>query len=69
MSLLEQDITRKGQIDEYVTKWDVGNNNSNEYKVEVIYNSAIYAKGSKLGYLPRFYYLIFWKNYLKEKNT
>lgn len=29
----------------------------------------IYAKESKADHLPRFYYLVLWKSYSKEKNT
>ena len=46
MSLLEQDTTKKGQVDEKVRKIkiDIRDNNSGEYKVEVIWDSAVYAK-------------------------
>ena len=69
ISLLEQDTTRKGQIDENdTTELDAGNNKSGEYKVEIICNSAVYARESKSDYLPGLFYLIFWKGYLEEKN-
>lgn len=42
MSLLEQDITKKGQIDKNVIKLDVGGN-SKEYLAKVIWDNAIYA--------------------------
>lgn len=42
--------------------------NNEEYQVKSIYNIAIYAKKLKSGYLPRFYYLVFWKCYFKEEN-
>lgn len=42
--------------------------NNKEYKVEVIYNSKIYAKKSNNGHIPSLYNLILWKNYLKEDN-
>ena len=38
------------------------------YKVEVIWNSAIYTKESESGYFLGLYYLVFWKSYLEEKN-
>ena len=41
MSLLEQNITRKGRIDKDATELDAGND-SGDYKVEAIYNNAIY---------------------------
>ena len=44
-------------------------NNSGKYKVEVIYNSAIYMKELKSGYLPGLYYLVLWKRYPKDENT
>ena len=49
MSLLKQDITRKERVDENTTELDVSDNNSGEYKVEAIWNSAIYAKMSESG--------------------
>ena len=41
--LLEQDTIRKGRMDENATELDAGNNNSGEYKVEAIQDSAVYA--------------------------
>ena len=68
MSLLEQIITSKEQVDENVTKLEAGN--SKEYKIEAIWDSAVYARESELGYyLLRLYYLVFWKGYPEEKNT
>ena len=71
MSLLEQDTIRKGQIDKNnITKLDIDNNENEEYEVEAIQDSAVYAKESKSGYhLPKLYYLVSLKEYLKEKNT
>ena len=37
-------------------EFDVGNNK--KYEIEVIINSAVYAKIAE-GYLPRLYYLVF----------
>lgn len=42
-----------------MTKLDTSNNKSKEYKMEAIYDSAVYAKKSESGYLLEFYYLIF----------
>lgn len=39
-----------------------------EYKVKTICDSAVYTRESE-DYLSGFYYLVFWKDYLKEKNT
>ncbi len=44
--------------------------NGEEYKVEAIRDSAVYAKESDSGhYLPGLYYLVSWKGYPEEKNT
>lgn len=69
MSLLEQDTTRKGQMDEKIPELDGGNKDSKKYKVEIIWNNAVYAKKSKSGQLPNLYYLAAWKGYPKEENT
>ena len=67
VSLLQQDTTRKERVDKNVTELDFEVNNSKEYKVEAIWESAIYAKKLE-GHLIGFYYLIAWKDYPKEKN-
>ena len=67
MSLLEQDTTRKGRVDENATELDAGED-SGEYKVEAIRNSAVYARESA-GHLPGLYYLVSWKDYPEEENT
>ena len=67
MLLLEQDITKKGRVDDK-TKLDTGNN-SKEYKVETIWDSAVYTRESELGHLPSLYYLVSWKGYPEEENT
>ena len=56
VSLLEQDTTRKGRVDENATELDAGDE-SGEYEVEAIRNSAVYARESA-GHLPGFYYLV-----------
>lgn len=46
------------------------NGNGNKYKIEVIWDNVVYAKKLKVEvYLPDFYYLILWKEYLKEENN
>ena len=55
--LLEQDTTRKERVDENVTEFEAGSNDE-EYEVEEIWDSAVYAKESTTGHLPGFYYLI-----------
>ena len=69
MSLLEQDITKNGRVDENVTDLDAGDNDSGEYKVEAIRDSAVYAKKSESSHLPGLYYLVSWKDYPKKENT
>ena len=56
MLLLEQDTTRKRQV-EKVPELDIGNKGSKEYKVEAIWDSAVYTKKSE-GHLPGLYYLV-----------
>ena len=68
MSLLDQDTTRKGRVDENSTELDTSDDKSGEYKVEAICNSAVYVRESA-GYLPRLYYLVSSKSYLEKKNT
>ena len=68
VSLLENDTTKKKQIDKNATKLEFNVGNSEEYKVEAIRDSAIYVKESE-DYLLGLYYLIAWKSYLKKENT
>ncbi len=71
ISLLEQDITRKRQVDKTTSRLEFENNsNGKEYKVEVICNSAVYAKELDSGHHPPgLYYWVLWKGYPKEENT
>ena len=69
VSLLGQDTTRKGRVDENATELDVVGNDSSEYKIEAIRHSAIYTRESESGHLPKLYYLVSWKNNLEEENT
>ena len=70
MLLLEQDITKKRRVNKNnVTKWNVGSNEGNKYKLKAICDSAVYARELKSGHLPGLYYLVFWKDYLKEENN
>ena len=68
MSLLEQDIARMERVDEKIRELDAGDKDSEEYKMEAIWDSAVYTKESE-GHLPGFYYLVAWKSYPKEENT
>ena len=56
VSLLEQDTTRKERVDEQVTELEAGD--SEEYKVEAIWDSAVYASKSESGQLSGLYYLV-----------
>ena len=68
MSLLEQDTTRKGRVHKKnAEELDAGD--EEKYKVKAIWDSAVYAKESELGYLLGLYYLVSWKGYPKEENT
>lgn len=51
-----------------IIKLDIDKNNSGNYKVKITCNYTVYIK-KFASYLLKTYYLIFWKNYLKEKNT
>ena len=50
-------------------EFEAGNNDSRKYKIEAIWDSAIYARESESSHLPGLYYLVSWIRYLKEKNT
>ena len=71
VSLLEQDTTRKGQVDENnAAELDAGEDEGGEYELEAIRDSAVYAKDSESGHhLPGLYYLVSWKGYPEEENT
>ena len=72
VSLLEQDTTNKGRmdkIDENATGLDAGDNDSREYEVEAIRDSAVYARESESGHLSGLYYLVSSKGYPEEENT
>ncbi len=55
MSLLEQDTTKKGQVETFI---ELDEGNSEEYEVETIFDSEVYAKKSDSGQLPGLYYLL-----------
>ena len=57
VSLLEQDTTRKEQVDKNVTKLEFDAGDSKEYKMEAIRDSAVYTMELKLDHLPGLYYL------------
>ena len=71
VSLLEQDSTKKGRVNEKTAEqleFEAGSDNK-EYKVEGIRNSAVYAREFEAGHLPGLYYLVSWKGYPKDENT
>ena len=51
------------------TKLDAGDNESGEYEMKAIYNSAVYARESESGHLLELYYQVSLKGYLEEENT
>ena len=59
MSLLEQDTTKKGRVEENATELDADNDEGGKYKVEAIWDSLVYARESESGHLSGLYYLIF----------
>ena len=50
-------------------EFKAGNNDSKEYKVEAIQDSAVHRRESESGYLPGLYYLVLWKGYPEKKNS
>ena len=58
MSLLEQDTIKKVWVGEKVSELDISNKNNKVYKIEVIWDSTIYANTSKSDYLPDLDYLV-----------
>ena len=69
VSLLEQDTTKKERVDKRVRELELEAGNSEEYKVEAIWQSAVYASKSKSGQPPGLFYLVAWKRYIEEENT
>ena len=68
MSLVKQNTTKKGQINELFPEPEPGFDASNnkKYKVEAIKESTVYTKEAER-HLPGLYYLISWKDYLEKK--
>ena len=60
MSLVEQDTTRKGRVDEEVRQmeFNIGNDESGKYDVEAIRENTVYARESESGHLSGHYYLV-----------
>ena len=66
--LLEQDTTKKGQVNDTQLDFEFEAGNGEEYKVDGIWNSAVYARESAKQ-LPGLYYLVLWKSYPEKENT
>ena len=49
MSLLKQDTTRKERVDKRVKELELEADNRKKYKVEAIWDSAVYANKSESG--------------------
>ena len=60
ISLLKQNTIGNGRVDKKVKQmeFDVDDNDNGEYKIEAIWDSAVYTRESELSYLPSLYYLI-----------
>lgn len=72
MLLLKQDIIQKKQVNNSNTtiRLYLDKSNSKEYEIKTICDNDICTKRSDNNYhLPGIYYLVLWKEYLKEKNT
>ena len=70
MSLLEQITTRKGRVDENTLQLEFEDDGKGEeYKLEAICDSKVYARESESGPLLGLYYLISCKDYPEEENT
>ncbi len=74
VSLLEQDTTKKRQVDEILPElekdleFETGGHK--EYEVKAIIDSAVYdQQANNSDQMPGFYYLVLWKSYPKEENT
>ena len=57
VSLLEQNTIRKRRVGKNAIELDVSDENK-EYMVEAIWDSTVYARELKSGYLSGFYYLV-----------
>lgn len=70
MLLLEQDSTRKEQVNKLSeSEPKLNERHDKKYKIEAIKNSAVYDNKVAGDQLPKLYYLIFWKDHLKAKDT
>ena len=70
LSLLENNTTKKGQVDKTTSQLEFKGNigDGEDYEVEAIRDNAVYARESE-GYLSGLYYRVSWKGYPEEENT
>ena len=61
VSLLEQDIMKKGQMNETQLDFKFETGDNKKYEVDGIWDSAVYAK-KLVGQVPGLYYLVSWKS-------
>ena len=66
--MLEQDTTKKGQVNDMQLdfKFEIGDDK--KYDVVDIWDSTAYTRKS-VGQLPRFYYLVLWKSFSEKDNS
>ena len=69
--MLEQDIIRKGQVNEKIVEYleFQAISNNKKYKVESNRDSIVYTRNSEVDHLSGLYYLVPLKSYPKNKNT
>ena len=68
ISLLEQDTTKKGRVNDTQLNFEFEAGDDKEYEVDGIRDSAVYAR-ELAGQLSGLYYLVLWKGYPKKENT
>ena len=66
ISLLEQDTTKKGRVNDMQLEFEAGNDK--KYEVDGIWDSTVYVRESARQLLE-LYYLISWKGYPEKENT
>ena len=66
ISLLEQDTTKKGQVNDMQLEFEAGNDK--EYKIDSIQDNTVYVRESARQ-LPGLDYLVLWQSYPEEMNT
>ena len=70
VSLLERDTTRREVVDEQMAEQlEFEDDDIQEYEVECIRDSAVYAKEAEDGRPAGLYYLVHWKGYPDAEDT